>query len=189
MRPHKQQRLCRQLPDHGLHLFPAKDRDGIGLFVVAAQLGKHLVIGNSNGHRQAQLFLHRPANLVGNLLPGPKQPFAAVDIQPAFVQAEGLHLVGKPGVDLLGLLGIQGISLSMGLHQLKLRTLPLGLPNGFRRLDTLLLCQHILRQNDPVTALLIPCHGHGHIPVFRREQRFHRSVEIVHVHVQNSVFH
>ena len=138
--------------------------------------------------RQAQLLLHRPADLLGNLLPVAKEPLAAVDVQPALVQAEGLHLVGEAVVDFLGHAGILQVPLPVGRHQLQTWALAHGLPDGLRRLDAHALCQHVFGQDDAVAALLVPGHSHGHVLVLRREQCLHRGVEVVHVHVQDAVF-
>ena len=186
--PHKQQSLGGQLPDDGLHLLPAKDGDGVGLFVIAAQLGEHLVVRHPDGHGEAQLLLHRLADLLGNLLPVAEEPLAAVDVQPALVQAEGLHLVGEAVVDFLGHAGILQVPLPVGRHQLQIWALALGLPDGLRCLDAHALCQHVFGQDDAVAALLVPGHSHGHVLVLRRKQCLHRGVEVVHVHVQDAVF-
>ena len=51
--------------------------NGVGLFIVAAQLCKDLVEGNSHGHREPQLRLHPGAYLLGYLPAGAKEPLAA----------------------------------------------------------------------------------------------------------------
>ena len=181
--PHKQQGLGGQLPDDAFHLLPAKDGDGVRLFVVAAQLGEHLVVGHPNGDREPQLFFHGPPDLLGNLLPIPEEPLAAVDIQPAFIQAEGLHQVCEPAVNLLGHAGVLCVPLPVGLYQLKPGAFPHGLPDGLRCLHPHFLGQHVFGQDNAVTALLVPGHSHGHVPVLRGEQRLHRGVEVVHIHM------
>ena len=62
--------------------------------VVAAQLGCHLIVCHANAGRDAQLFLDAAADLLGDGHWGAVQAHAPRHVQPALIQAEGLHLIG-----------------------------------------------------------------------------------------------
>ncbi len=186
---HQQQVRTGHVPDDLFHLPAAKLRNRVGLFVVAAQLGENFVKGHANGHGQAQLRLHPLADGFGNAPPIAKEQAAAVHIQPALVQTEGLHPVGVVLVNLFGQLRKIGIALMMGRHQLEARALAHGLPDGLGGLHAFGLGKHIFRQYNAVAAFLVPGHGHGHVPVLGGVKGLDRGVKVVHIHMQNAVFH
>ena len=102
MGSHKQQRFTGQLPDDGFHLFPAEHRHSVRFLVITAQLRKYFIEGHPDGDRKAQFLFDPLSDLFSNLPAVPKQLLAAVDVQPAFIQAEALHPVGITTVNLLG---------------------------------------------------------------------------------------
>ena len=89
-----------QGPDHVPVIAFGDDRGGVRFFVVAAQLGEHLVEGHPDGGGELQLPPDTGADLVGDGRAGAEQAHAAADVQPALVQPEGLHPVGVAHVDL-----------------------------------------------------------------------------------------
>ena len=87
-RPHIEQILHRQGIDN---FFVVAFRDlgnGVWLFVVTAQFGGDLVVGNPNAGRDPQLELDPIADLSGDGHGGTIQPHAARHIKPAFIQTK-----------------------------------------------------------------------------------------------------
>ena len=188
--PHKEQVRHRQGPENLGHLFPGNDRGGVGLFVVAAQLGKHLIKRDPHGNGQPQFPLH--------LLPQPVRQGRRVPaeesqgprhIQPALVDAEGLHQVCIPAVDLPGQAGVIPVLVMVGGQKQQGRALPPGLPNGLRRLYPLGLGRLVLGQDDPVAGRRVPADRHGLLPQLRVAQQLHRGIECVQITVKNHPVH
>ena len=161
---HPQQVAHRQGPHDVLPVVPADDGGGVGLFVVAAQLGEDLVEANAHRDGQPQLLPQPVAQLVGDgLAVAAEQVHAAGDVQPALVDAEGLHQVGilaVDGVDLPAVLLIQPV---MGRQGDEVGRLPLGLPDGLRRFHAQALGGLVLGQHDAVAGLRVAAHRHRHV--------------------------
>ena len=130
-RPTKEQVGHRKGPHQPRHILPADHRGSVGLFIVAAQLGEDLIKGHPHGNGEAQLPFHvlpQPVGqghrVVSEEVEGPRH------VQPALVDAEGLHQVGVPAVDFPGQLGIIAVFFVVGGQEDQARTFPLGLPDG-----------------------------------------------------------
>ena len=188
--PYEQQVSHRQGPDDLLPVFPGNDSGGIRLFIVAAQLGKYLVKAHPYGQGKAQ-FLPNPVAQGVRQSRGvaAEEVQGAGDIQPALVDAEGLHQVGVllvDGVDLLGDLPVQGV---MGRQQHQARALPPGLPDGLRRLDAVFLGGFIFCQDDAVAGGGVSTDRRGHAPQVRAAPQLHGGVKAVQIAVQDDAVH
>ena len=166
-------------------IFPRDHRGRIGLFIVAAQLGKNLIEGNPNRNCQAGLPFDLGAQAVRDLRPGTEQPLAPGDVQPAFIDAEGLHQIRIALIDRVDPLGIYGILVTMRRGEHQVGAFAPRLPDGLRGLDAEPLGPLIFCQYDPVPVLGVPTDRHRHVPVRRMQQAFHRCVKCIAVTVQN----
>ena len=118
------------------------------------------------------------------------------DVQPALIDAEGLHQVRVllvDGVDLFGDLPVQFV---VGWQQHQLRALFLGLPDGFRRLDAEFFRRFILGQDDAVPFCTLSGHGGGNVAqVLLFAQNPHavgrrpRQERAVHIHMKDHPGH
>lgn len=96
------------------------------------------------------------------------------DVQPALIDAEGLHQVRVllvDGVDLFGDLPVQFV---VGWQQHQLRALFLGLPDGFRRLDAEFFAGSFLARMMPWREVGSPQTATG---TFCRSGRLRSSTE------------
>lgn len=183
---HEQQVPHRQGPHDVPPVLPRNNGGGVGLFVVAAQLGEHLVEGHAHGDGEPHLLPQAGADVIRQLSGVvAEQVQAAGDVQPALIDAEGLHQVGilpVDGVDTAGVLGVQSV---VGRQQDQVRTLLLGLPHRLRRLDAPALGGLVLGQDDAVAGGGIAADGHRHLPQCRLVQQLHRGEKAVEVAVEN----
>ena len=183
---HEQQVPHRQGPDDILPVFPADDGGGIGLFIVTAQLGEHLVEGHAHRDGQPQLLPQPPTQSIGNGLGvAAEEVHTAGDVQPALVDAEGLYQIGIlliDGVDPPGVLPVQAV---VGRQQYQTGTLLFGLPDGLRRLDAQPLGRLVLGQNDAVAGGGVAADSGGDVPQIGVAQQLHRGKKAVQVTVQD----
>ena len=188
-RAHIQQVAHRQGPHQLPVVLPGNDRGGIWLPIVAAQLGKDLVEGDSHRHRQAQLSLDPPPQGVRDLLPISEQAGAATHVQPALVQSKGLHLVGVLEVELPHLMGELQIAIIPGRHYYQTRTaapgLPDSLPGGHAKGFGLIA----LGQDDAMAQGGIPAHRHRLPPQSGVVQALRAGIKVVQIAVQNHSLH
>lgn len=84
--------------------------------------------------------------------PVPKSRCDPGHVEPRFVDAERLNLIGAALVDGVDPPGILGISVPVGSHQLESGAFALGLPDCFGGLHTVFLCRLILGEDDAVPA-------------------------------------
>ena len=101
-----QQISHRQGPDNRAEIFSGDLGGGIGFAIVAAQFGKYLVEGHSNGNGDTQFTANSSAYGIGQRHRiAAEQMYRAGHIQPALVNAEGFHQIGVlliDGVDPFG---------------------------------------------------------------------------------------
>ena len=187
--PHIEKGGGGQGPDDLMKIFPGDLGGGIRFAVIAAQLGKNLIEAHPHRDGEPQFLPDTGPQLVGNLAACPKQLAAPGDIQPAFVDAKRLHQIGVLGVDGVDQAGIFHIFATVSGGQHQPGAFALGLPDGLRRLDAILLRQLVFRQDHPMAALRIPAHRHGHIFQLRAQQALHRGIKGVAVTVQNHPIH
>ena len=184
--PHPQQIAHRQGPYDGLPVAAVNDSSSVGFFVITAQLGEDLVEADAHRDGQPQLLTQPFPQLIGDGFPvAAEQMHTAGDVQPAFVDAEGLHQIGVlpvNGVDLAAVLPIQAVVGRKGDEMGRL--LPC-LPDGLRRLDAQLLGSLVFRQHDAVPGLRITAHRHRYVPQRRIAQQLHRCEEAIQVTVQD----
>ena len=114
---------------------------------------------------------------------------AAGDIQPALVDAEGLHQVGVLPVDGVDPPGILAVKMVMGRQQNQGGALLLGLPDGLGGLDAVFLGVLVLGQDDAVAGGGIAADGHRQIQQLRMAQQLHRGEKAVQITVQDHPFH
>ena len=69
-------------------------------------VGKHFIKGDPHGDGHPQLLFHRPAAGWPRATGSPQKVEGARHVQPALINAEGLHQVGVAGVDLPGQFGV-----------------------------------------------------------------------------------
>ena len=183
---HPQQVAHRQRPDDALPVVPVDDGGGVGLFVVAAQLGEDLVEADAHGDGQPQLLPQTLAQLVGDgFAVAAEQVHAAGNVQPAFVDAEGLHqisVLAVDGVDLLAVLPVQAV---VGRQGNEVGRLLSGLPDGLRRFHTQLLGGLVFGQYDAVAGFRVAAHRHGNVPQRRIAQKLHRREKAVQIAMQD----
>ena len=187
---HIQQRPHRQRPDDVPPVLPGDDGGGVGLFVVAAQLGEHLVEGDPHGESQPHLPLHPLPQPVRHGPGVPAQQVEGVgDVQPALVDAEGLHQIRVLVVDGVDLFGDLPVQIVVRRQQHQSRTLLLRLPDGLRRLDAVFLGRLVLGQDDAVAGGGVPADGHRHVPQVRPVPQLHGGVKAVEIAVENDPVH
>ena len=188
-RAHIQQVAHRQGPHQLPVVLPGNDRGGIWLPIVAAQLGKDLVEGDSHRHRQAQLSPDPPPQGIRDLLPVSEQSGAAAHVQPTLVQPEGLHLVSVLEVEFPHLTGELQIAVIPGRHHHQAGTaasgLPDGLPGGHAKGFGLIA----LGQDDAMAQGGIPAHRHWLPPQSGVVQALHTGIKVVQIAVQNHPLH
>ena len=187
---HVQQVGHRQGPHQPLVIVPADPGGGVRLFIVAAQLGKNLVEGDAHRDGQTELLAHPAADLVGqgHRVP-PEQVEGARHVQPALVDAEGLHQIGVVLVHTVDLLGKLPVHAVVGGKEHQVGTLPLGLPDGLRRLDLKFFGRLVFGQDDAVAALRVAAHRHRQMAQLRVVQKLHRCVKAVQIAVKNDPLH
>jgi len=161
----------------------SNDGGGVRLFQVAAQLGKDLVEGYPNRDGKPQLPPHPSPDVVGNHRAGAEKLLAAGHIQPALVQAKGLHPVGVGDIEFPGGGGNLQVAVIMGRDHQQVRASLLGLPDGLARGDAVCLGLIALGQDDAVAGGRVAADGHRLAPESGVVQALHRCVKIVHVHV------
>ena len=183
--PDEKEAVDRQRVQKSAVRVPREDRGGVWLFVVAAQLGKRLVERDADGDRQPRLLLHDTAQLVRNFRPGAEEQTAARYVQPAFVDAERLYLIGVAQIDFIDKAGVFDILLTVRRGEDEVRTFPPGLPDRLSSLHAEFLGFLIFGQHNSVPAVRIAAYGHRYIAVFRMEQALHRGIESVAVAVQD----
>ena len=187
---HIQQISHRQGPDHLPEILPGDAGGGIRLFIVAAQLGKHFIKGDSHRDSQTELLAHPAADLIGQSRGiSSEQVEGAGHIQPAFIDAEGLHQIGVVLVHPVDPPGKLPVHPVVGGKEHQVGALPFGLPNGLRRLDPELLGRLIFGQDDAMAALRVAAHRHGKMAQLRMVQQLHRGVKAIQIAVKNDPLH
>ena len=180
----------RQRPHLFRHVCPGEDGGCVWLFHVAAQLGKNLVERDTHTDGETSLFLHGAPDLVGD---GPAVPTEEVhgagNVQPALVDAKGLHQIGVPLIDGVDPLGPQPVLVVVGGEEDEIGAFPPGLPDGLRRLDLEFLGRLVLGQDDAVAALRVAAHRHRLVLQLRLVPQLHRGVKAVEVAVQDGPVH
>ena len=180
----------RQRPDDLPPVLPGDDGGGVRLSVVTAQLGKDLVEADAHGEGQSQLLPDGPADVIRDGLGIPAEEVsAASEVQPALVDAEGLHKVGVAGIDAVDGPGVEAVLVMVGRQEVEVRTFAPGLPDGLCRLNAAGLGRLVLRENDAVPGVGVAADGHRHRPELRTAQKLHRGEEAVEVAVQNDPVH
>ena len=180
----------RQRPDQGTKVIRRDQGDGVRFFVVAAQLGKHLVEGDSHRDGQAQLPPHPTAELVGQGQGVPAEEVErASDVQPALVDAEGFHQIGVLLIELVYLAGELPVLVVVGGKENQPGTLFPGLPDGLRGLDTEGLGRLVFCKDDAVAAGRVAAHRHWEVAQFRVVQQLHRGVKAVQITVKDDTVH
>ena len=188
--PHIEHIPRREGPDKLPPVLPANHGGGVGLFVVAAQLGEDLVEGDPHGEGQTQLLFHPPPEGIRQGRPVHAEEVEGVrHVQPALVDAEGLHQIGVLIVDSVDPPGVLPVEPVVGRQEDQLRAFLPGLPDGLRRPDAEALGGVVLRQDDAVTGRGVPADGHGELFQFRVVQQLHGGVEAVQVTVENDTVH
>ena len=109
----------------------------------------------------------------------------AGDIQPAFVDAEGLHQIGVLPVDGVDPAGVVGVQAVVGRQQYQVGALLLGLPHRLRRLDAHPLGGLVLGQNDAVAGGGVAADGYRYVLQRRLVQQLHRREKAVQVAVED----
>ena len=188
--PHIQQVGDRQWPDDVLKILRGNQGGGVGLLIVAAQLGENLIEGHAHGDGQAQLSAHLAPDAVGQGYTVPaEQMESACHVQPALINAKGLHQISKPFIQGVDSLGHSPIFVMVGGQQHQVRAFLPGLPDGFRRLDPKSLGPLVFCQDNAVAALGIAAHRHRLILEFWVFEQFHRSVKAVTITVKDHTVH
>ena len=113
----------------------------------------------------------------------------AGDVQPALVDAEGLHQVGVLLVDLVDPAGEVPVLAVVGREKNQLGALFSGLPDGLGSLDSEGFGRLVLGQDDAVAALRVSAHRHRQVAQLRVVQQLHRGVEAVQIAVKNDPVH
>ncbi|SCI76607.1 Uncharacterised protein [uncultured Flavonifractor sp.] len=189
---HKEQVGHWQGPEKLAEVFPGNHRGGVRLFVVAAHLGKDLVEGHPHRHGQSGLRLHRLPDAVGNGFPIPApQVHGASDVQPALVDGEGFHQVGKPVIDGVDNAGVLPVLVPVGREEHQVGALLPGLPDGLGGFHAHGLGWLVLGQNDAVAGFGVAAHGHrlSALPQLGQGEQLHRGVEAVEVTVEYGPVH
>ena len=188
--PHEEELGHWQGPEQLLEILPGDEGGGVRLFVVAAHFGKDFVKGHPHRHRKAGLGAHPVADGVRHgLSVAAEEVEGAGHIQPALINGERLHQIGKPVIDGVNQLGVMAVFFMVGGKEDQTGAFSLGLPHGLGGLDPEGLGGLVFGQDDPVAAFRVSAHRHGLIPQLRMVQQLHRSVKTVQVAVQNHPVH
>ena len=107
------------------------------------------------------------------------------DVQPALIDAEGLHQVGVLAVDAVDARARGAVSFVGGRQQHQLGALAPGLPDGLRRLDAQPLGGLVLGQNDTMAGGGVAADSGGDVPQIGVAQQLHRGKKAVQVTVQD----
>ena len=113
----------------------------------------------------------------------------AGDVQPALVDAKGLHQVGVllvKGIYFTGKILVQPV---VGGEEDQAGALFLGLPDGLRRLYLEDLGRLVFGQDDTVAAGRIAADGHRQVAQLWVGQQLHRGVKAVQIAVKNDPVH
>ena len=185
-----EQTAGRQGPDDLPPALRGDEGGGVGLLVVAAQLGEHLVEADPHRQRQPQLLPDSGADAVsdGGAVPA-EQVHAPGDVQPALVDAEGLHQVGVLSIDLVDEPGELLVALAVGRQENQIRALLPRLPDGLRRLHAAALGRLVFSQDDALAAGGVAADRHRPLPQLRVGEKLHRGVKAVEIAVQDDPFH
>lgn len=160
--PYVEQVAHRGLPYDLAVVLPRYHRDGIGLLVVAAELGEDLVPRHPDRHADAELGDHALAYLAGYLGGGePEAPAGARDVEPSLVGSEGLYAVGVIVVDLPGSPRHVHVEPVVRGHDDEAGACLPRLPQRHRGLDAGALGYEVLREHDAVARLLVAADDHG----------------------------
>ena len=180
------QRIC-----NFFHVLTVDHSDGIGLFKIAAEFGKHLAERYADRNRQsARFFLNAASDGVGNFCAAAKKLEASRNVKPTFVQPEALHFGGKLCINIVNFAGICGIRSICRRYDDQIGTLLLCLPDRFSRLDAADFGGLTFGKHDAVPLFGIAAYGNGLPLQLGVQQRFDRSVKIVKITVQNDpIFH
>jgi hypothetical protein len=170
-------------------VFPADDRCGVRLFIVASQFRENLVKRNADGDCQAGFPANDIPKSVGNCLAVAEQHAAAGYVKPAFVNAERFHKVGVPPVDFVDLLRVFPVFRKMRSGKNQLGAFALCLPNCFGGLYAVFFGKLVFSKDDAVAAFRVAADSHGHLCKLRLEQTFHRGKKRIAIAVQNGSVH
>ena len=179
-----------QGPDDFPEVVPVDHRGGVRLFIVAAQLGEHLVEGHPHRDGQAEAAAHLLPQPVGQG-PGvaPEQVEGAGDIQPALVNAEGLHQIGVLLIEAVDLPGEVPVPPVVGGEEDQAGTFALGLPDGLGGLDPEGLGRLVFGQDNAMAAVGVAAHRHRPVAQLGPVQQLHRGVKAVQIAVKNDPVH
>jgi hypothetical protein len=108
---------------------------------------------------------------------GAEQPHAACHVQPVFVQAEGLDLVGVVLVDVPGQSADADILPHIRGEHHQVGTALLRLPDGHPRLNSERLSGVAGREDDAMAVLLAAAHRHGFVPQLRAALHLNGGIE------------
>ena len=187
---HEQHAFHRQGKEDVPVVVAGDHRGRVRFFVVAAQLGKDLVEGHAHRDGQAQFLPNAAAQLVSDVLARAEEVLAAGHVQPALVDAEGLDLVGILGVDGVDAAAVLAVEVSGRADEGEVRAFFERLIDGFGRLDPVLFRLFVFGQDDAVPAGRVAAHRHGHVAQLGPVDAFDRGKVVVAVTVQyDPVFH
>ena len=183
--PYIEQILHRQGVDHLPVVVPFNTGDGVRLFIVAAQLGGDFVVCHPDAAGDAKLELHPVTDFSGNGHGGAEHPYAAGDVQPVFIQAEGLDLVGIVLINFPCHLAEADIFPHIRGQHDQMGTALSGLPDCHTGLDAIWLGNIVGGQHNAVPLLLAAAYRQRLVPQLRVALHLHRGVKTVLIHVQN----
>ena len=173
-----------QRPEKVFVILTGNNRRRVRLFVLAAHLGEDLVKRNACRKGKSVSFADTLSDLIGDLLATTKKLLTGSNIQPAFVHAKRLNLIGILQIDLVDQLAVMSIFVMMWRDCLQTGTFFLRLPNGLRGNDTVGFGNLVFGQYNTMTVVRASANGHWHIPQFRIVQKLNGGEEPVHVTVQ-----
>ena len=107
------------------------------------------------------------------------------DIQPAFVDAEGLHQIGVFPVDPVDTAGIVPVLVVVCGEEDQVGTFLPGLPDGFGGFDAKGLGRFVLGQDNAVAAFRVAADRHRKVAQLRVVQQLHRGVKTVQIAVED----
>ena len=180
-----EQLLHGQIPDALPEMLRRQRGDRVRLFHVAAQLGEDLVIRYADGYRDAQLLANPLADFLGDLHAVRECEACLREVNPVFIQPEGLHPGGILLVDAAHFAAEAHVEIEIRRHADQLRAFLLRLPDGFAGFDAVSLGDRVLGQDDAVARLHAAADGHGLIADLRRIQAFDGGIIAVCVAMQD----
>ena len=178
--PGEQQVGNRQGPEDFLEVIFRDHCGRVGLFIVGAHLGEHLVEGNAHGDGDADFPAHPLPDGIRQF-PGREmiKLRRARHVQIGFVDGRGLHKIRIIPIDGVHPVGYFFVVMMPGRDEHDARAFLFCLPHRIGGFYAGFFRQLVLRHHHAQAVFRVARHRHGHIPEFRPLQYFAGRKKVV----------